>query len=182
MHTNYKSEEHRRRKYRSKERARLDRLAQLELNELSDGNPNDRLEGQNGFNDLPGKVWILTTKVAISSSLLELGGIELEVTDDAARAHIKALANTSNEFGLRDGVGAIAINVDRQWLDDTNGVRELNQAAASELSSNDGLGNLAGNVSARAIDLGAVLAREGATTVSTPATIGINNDLAASQA
>ena len=39
----------------------------------------------------------------------------------------------------------------------------------------------AGGVGSRAIDLGEVLSGEGTSTVSTPSTVGVDNDLAASQ-
>lgn len=44
-----------------------------------------------------------------------------------------------------------------------------------------GLGNPSGKVGSGTVDLGEVLAREGTTTVGTPATVGVDNDLAASQ-
>lgn len=43
------------------------------------------------------------------------------------------------------------------------------------------LGDPAGKVGSRAVDLAVVLAGEGTTTVSTPATVGVNDDLAASE-
>ena len=45
----------------------------------------------------------------------------------------------------------------------------------------DGLGDPAGEVGSRAVDLAVVLAGEGTTTVGTPATVGVDDDLAASE-
>ena len=44
------------------------------------------------------------------------------------------------------------------------------------------LGDPAASVGGRAVDLGRVLAREGAATVGSPASVGVDNDLAASEA
>ena len=55
----------------------------------------------------------------------------------------------------------------------------MDKAATGQLGVDQGLSDPAGNVSSRAVDLGVVLAGEGTTTVGTPATVGVNNDLTA---
>ena len=57
----------------------------------------------------------------------------------------------------------------------------LHKGAAGELRANNGLGGLAGDVGARAVDLGGVLAGEGAASVGAPTAVGVNDDLAPGQ-
>lgn len=56
----------------------------------------------------------------------------------------------------------------------------MHESTASKLGSDDGLGDPAGGVGGRSVDLGGIFAGEGSTTVRTPTTIGIDDDLAAS--
>lgn len=57
----------------------------------------------------------------------------------------------------------------------------LYEGPAGEAGGNNGLGCLADDVSAGTVHLGGVLAREGATTVGTPAAVCVNDDLPSSQ-
>ena len=77
--------------------------------------------------------------------------------------------------------GAVALDEDGERVSDTNGVGELDKRTTSELGADKGLGDPAGHVGGRTVDLGVVLAREGTTTVSTPATVGVDDDLTAGQ-
>jgi len=51
----------------------------------------------------------------------------------------------------------------------------------SELGGNKTLGNPTGSISGRSVDFGWIFAREGTTTMGTPATITINNNLSSSE-
>ena len=77
--------------------------------------------------------------------------------------------------------GAVALDEDGERVSDTNGVRELNQSTASQLRADKRFGDPTGHIRGRTVDLGVVLAREGTTTVSTPATVGVDDDLTAGQ-
>ena len=66
-------------------------------------------------------------------------------------------------------------------LDSVTARSYLHKCAASKTSSNNALGGLTDNVSTRSIHLGRILAREGTSSMSSPATVGINDDLSASQ-
>ena len=113
---------------------------------------------------------------------LEIDGLrKIELLDDDTRAKIKVVKNDLNELvgvALRC---AIRVNVDRQRLSDTNGVRELDKGTAGQASSDERLCDPAAKVSGRTIDLGEILAGEGTTAVSTPATVSVDDDLATSQ-
>ena len=56
----------------------------------------------------------------------------------------------------------------------------LHKGAASKTSSDNALGSLTDNVSTRSIHLGRILARKGTSSMGSPATIGINDDLSSS--
>lgn len=104
----------------------------------------------------------------------------LRHTNDT-RAEVPVVADDLDELLIGLLTGAVGVDEDRQRLSDTNGVRELDKAAAGEAGVNQGLGDPTRSVSGRAIDLGEVLAREGTSTVSTPTTVRVDDDLTARQ-
>jgi hypothetical protein len=72
--------------------------------------------------------------------------------------------------------------VDRHRLGHADGVGELDLAAIGEAGGDDVLGDVAGHVGGGAVDLGRVLAREGAAAVAAHAAVGVDDDLAAGEA
>ena len=73
------------------------------------------------------------------------------------------------------------VDVDADRLGDADGVGELDLAALGQAGGDDVLGDVAGHVGGRAVDLGGVLAAEGAAAVAAPAAVGVDDDLAAGQ-
>jgi hypothetical protein len=119
--------------------------------------------------------------VAVLGRLKVDGLGEIELLDDDTRAEVEVVADDLDQL-LRSLLGgAVRIDVDGQGLSNTDGVRELHESAAGEAGSDDRLGDPATQVGGRAVDLGEVLAREGTTTVGTPATVGVDDDLAAGE-
>ena len=86
------------------------------------------------------------------------------------------------ELVLAHLAGAVQIDIDRQRLGDADGVGELQRAAVGETGGDDVLGEIAGGVGGRAVDLGRVLAGEGAAAMRSRAAIGVDDDLAAGEA
>merc|ERR1712224_872633 len=76
---------------------------------------------------------------------------------------------------------SIGLNEDREGLRDANGIRKLHKSTLAQATAHDGLGHLPANVCSRAVHLGWILAGEGTTAVCTPATVGVDDDLAASE-
>ena len=113
-----------------------------------------------------------------------LGGLEVdwagqvELLDDHSWAEVKVGAD--DLLKLVRGVvgGSVGVNVNGSWLSDTDGVGELDETTASELGVDEGLGDPAGNVGSGTIDLGEVLSGESTTSVGSPSTVGVDNDLA----
>lgn len=113
---------------------------------------------------------------------LEVDGLgQVELLDNDTRTQVKVVADDLDQLVRGLLRGAVGVDVDRQGLGDTNGVRQLNQGTAGQTSSDQRLGDPATDVGSRTIDLGEILAGEGTTTVGTPTTVGVDNDLTASQ-
>lgn len=124
---------------------------------------------------------LVGTKVAVLGRLQVNGTGQVELLDDDTRAHVEVLADDRDELIRGLGGGAVGVDEDGQGLSDTDGVGQLDQGAAGKAGGDQGLGNPAGQVGGGTVDLGEVLAREGTTTVGTPATVGVDNDLTTSQ-
>lgn len=128
---------------------------------------------------LPAKV--LVREVAVLSSLAvdRLG--KVKGLDDDTRSHVEVVAHDLHQLlGALVG-GTVSLNEERERLSHTDGVGQLNKRTASELGVHKRLGDPASEVSSGTVDLAVVLARESTTTVSTPATVGVNDDLTASE-
>lgn len=120
--------------------------------------------------------------MAISSSLLIDGPEEIKILDNDTRAEIKVVANDFDKLFLRPVGSTVGLDEDGKRLGDTDGVRELDENTAGDTSGDERLCDPASGVGSRAINLGPILAREGATTVGTPTAVRIDNDLATRQA
>ena len=146
------------------ERTRQDRLSDLELELL-------------GL--LPRVLGV--TKVAVRGGLEVLWLLEAEGLDDDTWAEVPVLTDDIDELEVGLLAGTVGVDVDGEGLSDTDGVRELDQGALGEAGSNERLGDPTGSVRGRTVDLGPVLAGESTTTVGTPATVGVDDDLTASK-
>lgn len=130
---------------------------------------------------LPGK-GLVGAEVAVLGRL-EVDGLgQVQLLDNDTRAHVEVVADDLDQLVGRLLGCAVGLDEQRQRLSHTNGIRELHQGTAGEASSNQRLGDPATKVGSRPIDLGEVLARESTATVGTPAAIGVDNNLPASQA
>ena len=74
------------------------------------------------------------------------------------------------------------VGVDRQRPGDADGVGELQRAAVGEARGDDVLGEIARGIGGRAVDLGRVLAGEGAAAMRRRAAVGVDDDLAPGEA
>ena len=124
---------------------------------------------------------LVGTEVTVLGGLEVDGAVEVEFAHDDTGSQVEVLVDDLDELVGRPVGGAVGVDVDRQGLGDTNGVGELNEGTTGELGGDDGLGDPAGEVSGGTVDLGEVLAGESTTTVGTPATVGVDDDLAAGE-
>ena len=116
-----------------------------------------------------------------------LGGLvvdgvrQVELLDDDTGAEVEVVQDDLDKLVRALVRGAVRLNEERQRLSNTNGVRQLDQCAAGQLGVDQRLGDPAGKVGSGAVDLGVVLSGESTTTVGTPTTVGVDDDLAASK-
>jgi len=117
--------------------------------------------------------------MAVSSSLLHDWTLQFQVTLDATSTKVKVLVDDFNQVFIGHTFlgSTVGVNVNRQWVWYTNSVRQLYQNTLGQASSYNRLGNPTGSVSSGTINLSGILTGESSTTVGTPATIGINNNL-----
>ncbi len=117
-----------------------------------------------------------------------LGGLEvdglgkIELPDDDAGTEVEVVPDDLDELVRGLGGGSVAVDVDGEGLGDTDGVRELHKGTAGEAGRDERLGDPAADVGSRSVDLGEILTGESTTTVGTPATVGVDDDLAAGEA
>ena len=140
--------------------------------------PSWRLKGQ-VLGLLPGEA--LVGEVTVLGGPAVDGVGQVEFLDDDTRSEIEVVADDLDELVGGLVRGAVGLNEDGEGLGDTNGVGELDEGTASELGVDEGLGDPSSNVGGGTVDLGVVLSGESTTTVGTPATVGVDNDLTASQ-
>mmetsp|Transcript_18288 Transcript_18288/g.25771 ORF Transcript_18288/g.25771 Transcript_18288/m.25771 type:complete len:271 (+) Transcript_18288:367-1179(+) len=117
--------------------------------------------------------------MAVGSSLVVLGLAKGKVTCKSTRTAIKVeLHNVSNGLSSEALLfGTVGLNEERKGLGNTNGVRKLNTGTLTESGLDDRLGHPTAGVGGGTIDLGGILSREGSTSVGTPSTVGINDNL-----
>ena len=75
----------------------------------------------------------------------------------------------------------ISVYINAHWLSHTDGISQLNEHFVGNTSCYHVLGNVAGCIGCTAVYLAGILTREGTTTVSSLATVGIYDDLTASK-
>jgi hypothetical protein len=122
-------------------------------------------------------------EMAIGSGLLVLGLEHVELTHKHAGAAVEVGFDDLEEVTVGAAIarGAVRVDEDGERGGDTDGVRELHNAALAQLGRDQGLGDPAAVVCCRAVHLGGVLAREGTATVRTPAAVRVDDDLAAGE-
>lgn len=127
----------------------------------------------------PGEALVGEVTVLGSLEVDWLGQVEL--LDDNSWAEIEVLAD--NLLELIRGVvrGSVGVDEDGEWLRDTDGVGKLDESTSAELGVNQRLGDPASDVGSGSVDLGEILSGESTTSVGTPSTVGVNDDLAAGQ-
>src|SRR5262245_21087076 len=109
--------------------------------------------------------------------------VEIEMLTDAARRQIHDARQHRLDPPLLDSLAGsvMQVDIDRQRLGNADGIGELDGAAPGKAGGDDILGKIAGSIGGRAVDLGRVLAGEGATAMRGSAAVSVDNDLAPGQ-
>ena len=100
----------------------------------------------------------------------------------AAGRRSKTCSHGLGDLGGVDRVGAERLDQERDRVGHADGVGDLDLAAPGGAGGDHVLGHPAGGVGGGAVDLGRVLAREGAAAVAGHAAVGVDDDLAAGEA
>lgn len=128
-------------------------------------------------------LWLLPTEVLVGEVTV-LGGLEVdwlgqvELLDNNSWAEVEVGVDDLDKLVRGSGRGSVGINEDGERLSNTDGVGKLNQSTASELGVDKGFGDPSGDIGGRSVNLGEILSGESTTTVSSPATVCVNDDLA----
>merc|ERR1719228_804113 len=121
------------------------------------------------------------TEVTIAGSLLKDWVLKLQVLHNATRTKVEVFLYNLVEF--RAGLTASPIVEDgyRERLSDSDGVGYLHKDSLAEPSLDQGFSDPASSIGRRPVHLSVVLPREGTTSMRSPSSVGVNNDLSPSQ-
>jgi len=136
-----------------------------------------------GFRGFPSKIWVVPPKVTKGSGLLVNRTKKVQITKDDSRTQIEVLVHNVEKIGIGQSVLDRSVRVDkyRKRLGNTNGVGDLDKDTVAEAGVHKRLGHPTSSVGTRAINLGGVLAGESTTTMGSPTSVGIDDNLPASQ-
>jgi len=123
----------------------------------------------------------LATEVTVGRRFLVDGVLEAELLDDLAWPEVEVVLDNLEQFHFGFGRGAVAEDGDGEGFGDTDGIRDLDEDAFAKTGLDEGLGDPSGGISGGSVDLGEVLSGEGAATVGSPTTVGVDDDLTAGQ-
>lgn len=77
--------------------------------------------------------------------------------------------------------GPKTIHIDSNGMTKSNAIRHLDHTSPTVAISNQRFGNLSYSVGSRSVYLSGIFSREGTTSMTTPTSIGVSNNLSASQ-
>jgi hypothetical protein len=128
---------------------------------------------------LPGEA--LVGEVTVLGGRVVNGVGKVEFLDDDTGAEIEVVLDDLNKLVRRLVRGTVGLDEHGERLSNTDGIRQLDKSTTGQLGVHERLGDPATKVSCGTIDLGVVLAGESTTTVGSPTTVGVDNDLTASE-
>merc|ERR1719188_355616 len=126
----------------------------------------------------------LPAEVAVGRRLLVLGLAQCQGLSNGAGTAVEGdLDDVRNVVrSERPLLCAIGLDEEGQGLGHADGIRELHECTLAEAALHDRLCHLTANVRRGAVNLRGILAAECTTTVRTPTAVGVNDDLATSEA
>src|SRR6267154_4512417 len=130
---------------------------------------------------LPGEFLLVAAEVPVCCRLLVDRTAQIERFDDPLGSQFEVFADCGLKFLVFHLTGAESLNEDADRLSYADGVRELHFDAISELRGNDVLGDVARHVASRTVDLRRIFSRKCSTAVTSHATVGVDDDLAAGE-
>ncbi|KVI00021.1 hypothetical protein Ccrd_021804 [Cynara cardunculus var. scolymus] len=131
---------------------------------------------------LPGEIRIFATKMAISSSLLVpvvATPLQVEINRHHPWPKVEILLDQDKDILIWDCSSFIRVHKHGKGLSHTNSVRNLNEAPPCKSRSYYTLSSLPNNISTTPVHFGRILSGECTSTVSSPSTIGVDDNLPA---
>lgn len=116
-----------------------------------------------------------------SSGLLVDWSLQIELSDDVAWSEVEVILDDADQVLISTTIldSAVGVNMDGQWVGETDGVRDLHEDSVGQFVGNERLGDVSTVVGGRSVDLGLVFSGESTATVRAPASIGVDDDLSA---
>ena len=130
----------------------------------------------------PGEIRVVPSEMTVSRGFAIDRPQQIERFDDTARGQVEVLADQFHQSRFADLAGPVGENHDRHRFGHADGIGQLHRAFVRQSGGDDILGDVAGHVGRRAVDLGRIFAGERAAAVGGHAAIGIDDDLAAGHA
>ena len=131
---------------------------------------------------LPGEGLLTPPEVSVGRCEAVLRLEQIQLLDDRGGPRVKDLVHRPGDFGVGHLARAEGLDEHGHRLRDADGISELHFTTLCEPRGHHVLRHVPGEVAGRAVHLRGVLAREGAATVTGPAAVGVDDDLAAGQA
>mmetsp|Transcript_10218 Transcript_10218/g.21084 ORF Transcript_10218/g.21084 Transcript_10218/m.21084 type:complete len:247 (+) Transcript_10218:79-819(+) len=125
----------------------------------------------------------LTSEMAVSGGLVVLGFTQGKRLGQGTRTGVEVdLDDVGNKLGGQAFLfGSVGLDEDTERLGDTNGIRQLDQSAFAQSRLDNGLGHPTAGVGSRSVNLGRILSGESTSTMGTPSTVSINDNLTSGQ-
>jgi len=132
---------------------------------------------------LPEELLLVSSEVAEGTGLPVNGLLELQLLDEHTGSQIEVSDDDISQVIISESLndGAVRVDVDGQGLGNSDGVGNVDQTSLAEAVGNQRLGDPSGSVGSRSVDLGWILSREGTASMTTPSSVGIDNDLSSSK-
>src|SRR5215210_7104023 len=131
---------------------------------------------------LPGEAWLAAAEMAVCCGPREDRISKLQAADDGARPEVEVFLHQRTQSRRVRPCGTERLDHYADGVGDADRVGHLDQASACEACRDEVLRHPPCGVGARAVDLGRVLAREGAPAVRGRPPVGIHDDLASRKA
>ena len=131
---------------------------------------------------LPRKTHGIFAEVSAAGDVAVDRAAQFKARRDAAWAHVDMLHKPARDLFVAHAPRAKRVDHHAHRVGEADGIGKLDLAAVGQLRGHNVLGEIARHVSARAVDLARVLARERPAAVARHAAIGVGDDLAAGKA
>src|SRR5690606_20941542 len=129
-------------------------------------------QGVHPVGPLPGQVELGAAEVAVSRNLAVDRPAQGELRDDRGRAQVEYVCGNAGELFVGNDSRTKSVYPKRERARHADGVGDLDLASLRQPGGDDVLGDITPGVRRRAVDLGRIFPREGATAVAAGPAVG----------